>query len=136
MRTEAVCKGEEGEPVNHGGDDYTDDPCRFVRENSDRERLFSLDVMGIEHKGNIGGEILNDLTENIVRKGSGRYEVSFPWISGRKPKNTNEQQSRERQMNMNRKLEKAPEPKKEYNISNEQLVEGMIEEAPENPTGD
>ena len=49
MRTEAVCKGEEGDPVVeetsfgwlvHGGDDYTDDQCMFVRENSDCERLF------------------------------------------------------------------------------------------------
>ena len=40
-------------------------------------------------------------------------------------------------MNVNRKLEKEPELKKEYNnIINEQLVEGVVEEAPENPTGD
>ena len=40
-------------------------------------------------------------------------------------------------MNVNRKLEKALELKKECdNIINEQLVEGVVEEAPENPTGD
>ena len=148
MRTEAVCKGEEGDPVVeetsfgwlvHGGDDYTDDQCMFVRENSDyaRERLFCLDILGIEDRGNTGSEILNDFTENIVRKETGRYEVSFPWIPGSKPTYTNEQQSRKRLINVNRKLEKAPELKKEYdNIINEELVEGTVEEALENPTGD
>ena len=146
MRTEAVCKGEEGDPVVeetsfrwlvHGGDDYTDDQCMFVRENSDCERLFSLDVLGIEDRGTTGSEILNDFTENIVRKETGRYEVGFPWIPGSKPTDTNEQQSRKRLTNVNRKLEKASELKKEYDdIINEQLVEGVVEEAPENPTGD
>ena len=87
MRTEAVCKGEEGDPVMeetsfgwlvHGGDDYTDNQCMFVRENSDCERLFSLHVLGIEDRGSTGSEILNDFTENIVRKETGRYKVSFP----------------------------------------------------------
>ena len=87
MRTEAVCKGVEGNPVMdeasfgwlvRGGDDYTDDQCMFVRENSDCERLFSPDVRGIEDRGNTGSEILNDFTENVVRKETGRYEVSFP----------------------------------------------------------
>ena len=39
-------------------------------------------------------------------------------------------------MNVNRKPEKVPQLKKEYdNIINEQLVKGVVEEAPENPTG-
>ena len=76
VRTEAVCKGEEIDPVVeetrlgrlvHGGDDYTDDKCMFVRGNSDCERLFSLDVLGVEDRRNTGSEILNDFTENIVR---------------------------------------------------------------------
>ena len=146
MCTEAVCKAEEGDPVVeetsfgwlvHGGDDYYDDQCMFVRENSDCERLFSLDVLGIEDRENNGSEILNDFSENIVRKENGRYEVSFPWIPGSKPTDTNEQQSRKHLINVNRKLEKAPELEKEYNnIINKQLVEGVVEEAPEDPTGD
>ena len=91
---------EEGDPIMeetsfgwlvHGGDDYTDDQCMFVRETSDCERLFSLDVLGIEDRGS---EILNDFTENIVRKETERYKVSFPWIPGSKPTDTNEQQQK------------------------------------------
>ena len=40
-------------------------------------------------------------------------------------------------MTVNRKLEKTTELQKEYdNIINEQLVESVVEEAPENPSGD
>jgi hypothetical protein len=65
----------------------------FARETSDCERLYSLDVLGVEDRGDIHSEILNELTENITRKEDGRYEVSFPWISGKRPSDTNEQQS-------------------------------------------
>ena len=140
MRTEAVCKGVVEETslvwLVHRGDDYTDDQSMFVRENSDCGRLFSLDVLGIEERGNTGSESLNDFTEDIVKKETGRYEVRFHWIPGSKPTDTNEQQSRRGLMNVNRKPEKAPQLKKEYdNIINEQLVKGVVEEAPENPTG-
>jgi hypothetical protein len=65
----------------------------FARETSDCERLYSLDVLGVEDRGDTHSEILNELTENITRKEDGRYEVSFPWISGKRPSDTNEQQS-------------------------------------------
>ena len=109
ISTEAVCKEEEGDPVVeetsfgwlvHGGDDYSDDQCMFARENSDCERLFSLNVLGVEDRGNTGREILNNFTEIIVRKETGMYEVSFPWIPGSKPTDTNEQQSRKHLMNV------------------------------------
>jgi hypothetical protein len=49
--------------------------------------------VGVEDRGDTHSEILNELTENITRKEDGRYEVSFPWISGKRPSDTNEQQS-------------------------------------------
>jgi hypothetical protein len=80
---------------------------------------------------------LNDFAENITRKQDGRYEVSFPWISGKRPSGTNEQQSRKRLQNVDRKLDKTPELKREYNkIINEQLSRGVVEVAPDTPTGD
>ena len=145
IRTETVCKGEQGDPiveetsfgwVIHGGDDYTDDQCMFARENIECERLYSLDVLGVEDRGDNNSEILNEFKENSTRKESGRYEIGFPWISGKKPLETNEQQSRKRLEYVNRKLDKTPELKQEYdNIINEQLNEGVVEEAPETPTG-
>ena len=146
IRTETVSKGEQGDPiveetsfgwVIHGGDDYTDDQCMFTRETSDCERLYSLDVLGVEDRGDTNSEILNEFTENITRKEDGRYGVSFPWISGKRPSDTNEQQSRKRLQNVDRKLDKTPELKREYNnIINEQLSQGVVEVAPDTPTGD
>jgi len=101
------------------------------------ERLYSQDVLGVEDRGDTDSEILNEFKESITRKESGRYEIGFPWISGKRPSETNEQQSRKRLKYVNLKLDKTPELKQEYdNIINEQLNEGVVEEAPEKPTGD
>lgn len=145
IRTETVCKGEQGDPIAeetsfgwiiHGGDDFDDDQGFFVRETSDCEKLFSLDVLGVEDRGDTNSEILNEFKENISRKENGRYEIGFPWIPGKKPLDTNEQQSRRRLYSVNRKLDKTPELKKEYdNIVKQQLSDGVVEEAPETPTG-
>ena len=141
-----MCKGGEGDPiveetsfgwVVHGGDDYSDDQCMFTRDTSDCEKLFSLDVLGVEDRGDTNSEILNEFKENITRKDDGRYQITFPWISGRKPTDTNEQQSRKRLQYVNRKLDKTPELKQEYDdIVNQQLSAGVVENAPEIPTGD
>ena len=109
----------------------------FTRDTSDCEKLFSLDVLGVEDRGDTNSEILNEFKENITRKDDGRYQITFPWISGRKPTDTNEQQSRKRLQYVNRKLDKTPELKQEYdNIVNQQLSAGVVENAPEIPTGD
>ena len=106
-------------------------------EKRDCERLFSLGVLGVEDRGDTNNEILNEFKENIVRKDDGRYKITFPWISGRTPTDTNEQQSRKWLQYVYRKLDKAPELKREYdNIVKEQLSAGMVEEAPDNPTGE
>ena len=146
IRTENVCKGGEGDPiveetsfgwVVHGGDYYSDDKCMFTRDTSDCEKLFSLDVLGVEDRGDTNSEILNEFKENITRRDDGRYQITFPWISGRKPTDTNEQQSRKRLQYVNRKLDKTPELKQEYDdIVNQQLSAGVVENAPEIPTGD
>ena len=91
IRTENVSKGEQGDPiveetsfgwVIHGGDDYTDDQCMFTRETSDCERLYSLDVLGVEDRGDTNSEILNEFTENITRKGAGGMGSVFRGFQG------------------------------------------------------
>ncbi len=91
----------------------------------------------MEDRGDTNSEVLNEFKENISSKEDGRYEVRFPWISGKGLSETNEQQSRKRLQHMNRKLNKTPALKREYdNIINEQLTKGVVEVAPETPTGD
>ena len=93
----------------------------FTRDTSDCEKLFSLDVLGVEDRGDTNSEILNEFKENITGKDDGRYQITFPWILDRNPTDTNEQQSRKRLQYVNRKLDKTPELKQEYDdIVNQQ----------------
>ena len=48
----------------------------YMRELNDYEKLYSLDVLGVEEGGE--NEQLRDLKESVVRKQDGRYEVGFP----------------------------------------------------------
>ena len=148
IRTERVFKGKPGEPlveettfgwVVHGGDEYgSGSTCMYLREVNDYEKLYSLDVLGIEDRGeNDQLDVLRDFKESVVRKDDGRYEVNFPWIPGAMLLNTNETLSRKRLQNVERKLSRNEKLREEYSgIVEEQLRAGIIEEAPQNPTGE
>ena len=146
IRTERVFKGNPGEPiveettfgwVVHGGDEYTSDgACTYLREVSDYEKLYSLDVLGVEDRGeNDQFDVLRDFKENIAIRDDGRYEVSFPWIPGAELSSTNEALSRKHLQNIERRLSKNEKLSGEYaDIIEEQLRVGIVEEAPERPT--
>ena len=148
IRTERVFKGNPGEPlveettfgwVVHGGDEYTSDGvCMYLREVNDYEKLYSLDVLGVEDRGeNDQFDVLRDFKENIARRDNGRYEVSFPSIPGAELSSTNEVLSRKRLQNVERRLSKNENLREEYaDIIEEQLLVGIVEEVPERPTGE
>ena len=58
IKTESVFKGEKDEPIVEGasfgwvihGGDYPNINCLFTRESSEYERLYSLDVLGVEDR--------------------------------------------------------------------------------------
>ena len=55
----------------------------YLREVNDYEKLYSLDVLGVEYWGETDQfDELRDFKENIARRDDGRHEVSFPWIPG------------------------------------------------------
>ena len=147
IRTEQVFKGRPEDPivegttfgwVIHGGEEYADNKCMFLKESSDYEQLYSLDVLGVEDRGEDDQlQIYSDFKENITRRDDGRYEVSVPWIPGSELRNTNEQPSRKRLVSVQRKLSQNPELKEKYEeIVKEQLTKGIVEKVPEKPTGD
>ena len=113
IRTDEGYKGKPEDPilegttfgwVVHGGQDYADSKCMFVRERSDYEQLYSLDVLGVEDRGEKDqSEVFAEFQENITRKKDGRYEVAVPWIAGAELTNTNELHSR-RLHNVSKKL--------------------------------
>lgn len=104
IKTKYVFKGKPGEPIVEGttfgwiihGGDHVTDGCLFTRETSDYERLYSLDVLGVEDREeNSKLDVHTEFVENISRKADGRYEVNVPWIPEQKLAETNETQSRQ-----------------------------------------
>ena len=105
IKTEDVFKAKPGEPIVEGmtfgliihGADRVTDRCLFTRKASYYERLYSLDVLGLEDRGeNSQLDVHTEFAENISRKADGRYEVNVPWIPGQKLAETNETHSRKR----------------------------------------
>ena len=126
IRTERVFKGKPGEPlveettfcwVVHGGDEYgSGSSCMYLREVNDYEKLYSLDMLGVEDREeNDQLDVLRDFKESVVRREDGRYEVGFPWIPGAILSNTNESLSRKRLENVERKLSRNEKLRGEYN---------------------
>ncbi len=147
IKTEEIVKGNNREPIVEGttfgyiihGGDQGSGTCMYAKDSKpDYERLYSLDVLGIEDRSeNDPSDIHKEFVENIQVDTEGRYEVEIPWIPGSTVKETNELQSRKRLRNVERKLEKDPVLKKAYeDIVKEQLNSHVIEKVPEEPTGD
>ena len=140
IKTEEIYKGKPGELivegttfgwVIHGGDDHITDQCMF-------KRLYSLDVLGLEDRGeNDQLDVLEEFKDNVMRQEDGRYEVRVPWIPGSTLASTNEQASRKRLQNVNKKLIQNDRLKEQYEkIVEDQLRDGIIERVPEQPSGE
>ena len=76
IKTEKICKGEKDEPIVEGtsfgwliaGGVYANVNCLFTTESNDYERLYSLDVLGVEDRGeNDQLDVMRELKENITR---------------------------------------------------------------------
>ena len=81
----------------HGRKDYTDSTCKFTRETSDYEKLYFLDVSGVEDRGEDDRlDVCSEFQENIVKRSDGQCKVGVPWFPGPKLSNTNEMASRKR----------------------------------------
>ena len=109
----------------------------FTRETSVYEHLYSLDVLGIEDRGEDDQfDVYQEFKENITTTCHGKYEVGVPWIPGAELVNTNEEPSRKRLKSIERKLSHDGELRKDYeDIVKDKLHQGIIEPAPVEPTG-
>ena len=81
-------QGKKGEPITEGtafgyvihGGERTSETCLYVKEHKDFERLYSLDGLGVEDRGEDDlSDSHREFNENIVRSKHGRYEVEIPW---------------------------------------------------------
>ena len=146
IKTEEVIRGAKGDPIVEGttfgyiihGGDKGNGTCMYVSDTKDYERLYGLDILGVEDRSeNDPSEVYKEFIENIQIDAQGRYEVGIPWIPGNTVTENNEVQSRKRLKNIERKLEKDPTLKETYQeIVTDQLNQGIIEKAPEVATGE
>ena len=100
-----------------------------VKDSKDFERLYSLDILGVEDRGEDDlSDIHREFNENLVRRKDERYEAKIPWISGSKIIESNDAQSRSRLKSVERKLDRNPELKRAYqDIEETQRKEGIVE---------
>ena len=112
--------------------------CMFVGQGGAYEKLYSLDVLGVEDRGEDDQlDVYREFKDNVKREATGRYEVSVPWVPGSTLTSTNEGGSRKRLASVERKLKQNPSLEEDYrNIVKEQLEAGIVEPAPEEPTGE
>ena len=110
----------------------------FTRESSHYEKLYRLDILGVEDRGeNDQLDVCKEFKENITRSEDGRHEVNVPWIPGQHLPSSNLEPNRKRFVNVCKKVDRDEKLKKGYeDIIEKQLESGIKETAPEEPTGE
>ena len=109
-----------------------------MRAVNDYEGLYSLDLLGVQDHGESDQlDVMENFKVNIKRGTDGRYEVGVSWIQGSTLTSSNEEASRERLQDANKRLKLNVKLKEEYEtIVQDQLRDGIIERDPEQPSGD
>ncbi|CAB4040894.1 Hypothetical predicted protein, partial [Paramuricea clavata] len=107
-------------------------------ESNDYEQLYTLDVVGIEGRGeNDQLDVHHEFKENITRADDGRYQVKVPSIPGHSLPNSNLEPSGKRLANVCKRIERDGKLKDDYDeIIEKQLESGIIEGAPVKPNGE
>lgn len=104
---------------------------------SDYDRLCRLDVLGIEDKPD-GDQymVYEEFKEQLRRDPEGWYETGLLWKLGHKQLNDNKEASIGRFNNLTSKLKRDPKLLEDYDQKiQDQLAEGIVEIAPEEPDG-
>ena len=87
----------------------------LTTETSDYEKLYSLDVLGVEDRGEDDQlDVYSEFREHIVKKSDGRYKVGVPWVPGAELSNTNKMASRKCFVKVERKLRRNDDLKTFY----------------------
>ena len=110
MRTGECRKGKAGQAIAdetifgwtvHGDKSELDHSYFTQTTNEVHEKLYTLDVLGVEDRKEFDQEeVRKDFLENVIQFKDERYQVKIPWIDERIPSNTNEVQSKLRLYNL------------------------------------
>ena len=104
---------------------------------ADYQELCSLDVLGLEDRQEGDQQVIyEEFAEQLTRNKDGRYETSLLWRPGHDPLPTNKRGSVKRLESLIKKLERDPVQLDKYDaIIQEQLTEGIVERAVDEPQG-
>lgn len=103
---------------------------------TDYEQLCALDVLGLsDTHENDQRAVHEEFKEQLERNPAGWYETRLPWKGNHPTLPTNEAGSKRRLDQLIRKLERNGQYEEYDSIIQDQLQEGIVEPAPETPTG-
>ena len=99
--------------------------------------MCSLDVLGLEdHPEGDQETVFEEFKEQSVQRPDGKYETSLPWKQGHATLPTNYDLAKSRFNSLMKKLKNQPDTLEAYHeIIVNQSKKGIIEKAPEKPTG-
>ena len=99
--------------------------------------MCSLDVLGLEdHPEGDQETVFEEFNKQLLQRSDGKYETSLPWKQGHATLPRNYDLAKSRFNSLMKKLKNQPDTLEAYHeIIVNQLKEGIIEKAPEKPTG-
>ena len=79
MKGELIVQGTTFEYAVYRGD-RTSETCMYVQNSRQFEKLYSLDMLEVEDRGEDDlSDIHREFNENIIKSRDWRYEVKMPW---------------------------------------------------------
>ena len=102
----------------------------------DYEELCRLDVLGLaDATENDQETVYAEFKEQLTRDPAGWYETGLPWKGNHPNLPNNKQGSQRRLQSLLRKLKRTNNTEKYDEVIQEQLQQGVVEQAPVNPCG-
>ena len=104
----------------------------------DYEKLCNLDVLGLQdHPMGDQNMVHEEFKESLQRNPDGSYITCLPWKPVHPPLKDNATSAKARLGRLLKKMERDPDSLRQYyNIIQDQINQGIVESAPDVPTGD
>jgi hypothetical protein len=104
----------------------------------DYEKLCNLDVLGLQdHPMGDQNMVHEEFKESLQRNPDGSYITCLPWKPVHPPLKDNATSAKARLGRLLKKMERDPDSLRQYhNIIQDQINQGIVEPAPDVPTGD
>ena len=107
-----------------------------VSANSDYERLCALDVLGLaDNPTGDQGDVYEEFKEQVIRSTEGWYKTGLPWKGNCPPLPSNRDGSLPRLHSLVKKLQRTGMLNNYDAVIQEQLIEGVVEPAPDEASG-